>query len=186
MNYTVVLNNSKGLLGKYFCKSYYNLARKDFILKHGRQPEIEDAQEVRDLFEEKWHDYYIGKPTREKLNREKCKEVWRHGIKYKVDVFAAMCRFIEYKYSEFIEYKPPVYSSQLNKITDKHGYHTKSCGDLMKEKNIEFLDGHIIDNGLLNDWKEFIDKNHKVLNKHFKPTYTDYSALAYNGVADDL
>jgi hypothetical protein len=159
---------------KHLCKSYIQLANKEFKRKHDRWPDKQDSQELYDIYENQWRDYYVEKPLREKLNKEKGRQLWQHGIKYRVDVYYALCRFIELKYGTLIKGK---YGNQ---------YYEKSCGELCKEMGIEFMESHIVDNGLTSEWKQFIDNNHTTLKKHHKREYVDYSHLAYNGVTDDF
>lgn len=175
-NVNDVLTNSIGIteMRNQLCKSYLNLAKGEFFRKYKRKATTEDSQVLYDLYEAQWRNSIIDKPLREKANREKGRGVWRIGIKYKIDVYHAMCRFVEYKYSTL--------------VTGKYGntYYDKSCADLLKEMNIEFMESHIVDNGLLKDWEAFVNERKEQLPKYRKARYVDYSHLAYNGVTDDF
>lgn len=173
-NYKEILACTTGVIGRYFCKSYLNLAKMEFRKKHRRCPTIADAQEIRDIYENQWVDYYIHKPARERANREKGRPIWQYGCTLKIDVFEMMCRFMEFMFSDFY---PP---NHVGKV-----YPKKSCGDIMKEKNIEFLETFIVDNNLLDDWKKFATVKRKEY-PWYRRTYQDYSHLAYNGVTDDF
>lgn len=173
---TYMLNNTTGLpeMRKYLCRSYVQLANKEFKKQFGRWPENEDAQVLYDIYEAEWRDWYIDKPLREKKNREIGKPIWQYGIRYRIDVYAGLCRFIEYKYGTL--------------ITGKYGnqYYDKSCADICEEMDIRYMETHIIEKGLLNEWKAYVDNFHSTLPKYSKRGYVDYSHLAYNGVADDF
>lgn len=121
--------------------------------------------------------------------------LYHHCMKYKVHTYNAMCRFMEYKFSNFIECpdRIPTHNnfkeedgSWFNKIIKKTGYYGESCGDLLKN-NTKFgnHEKYILDN-LKDEFCEWVDKHHNVLDKHFKQTWTDYSSMAYNNSADDL
>lgn len=181
-----VLGCTTGQIGEHFCKSYLQLAKMEFRKKHRRCPTIADAQEVRDFYESQWVDYYIHKPAREKENRRKGRPIWEFGCYLRIDVYAVMCRFFEFKYGEFIDCPDRSYSDQWYDIAlDKYGYYKNSCGDILKEKGIEFMETFIIDSGLLEEWKSFAQKV-KSKYPYYKRTYQDFSHLAYNNVADDF
>ena len=65
------------------------------------------------------------------------------------------------------------------------GYFSNSCADICKEMSIQNHQLYVVEN-YLDEFKQFIEQNHKVLKKHHKPDHTDYSPLAYNGVTDDF
>jgi hypothetical protein len=171
-NVSEILACTTGIIGKHFAKSYLNLAKGKFRFRHKRNATRDDAQELRDIFEADWVDYYVYRPIREKENREKGKPIWEYGCKFKIDVYNSMCRFIEYKYAKDIV---------------KYGYSMKQCcADIMEEKGFKLMETHIIDNDLLDEYKKFIKINRKTLKKHFGSGYSDFSHLAYNGVTDDF
>lgn len=153
-----------------------------------------DSKKVARIFIEKVLVARVKKIEDEKILRKKITVLYHLCIRYKVDCYSACCRFIEYKFSPFIECPDRApnnknYTEQQggwwNKIILKTGYYKYSCGDLCKQMNIKNHQEYIVDN-LLSEFKEFINVNHKVLAKHFKQTYTDYSHMAYNGSVDDF
>lgn len=168
-----ILAITTGKIGKHFHKSYLNLAKMAFNSKHKHWPTLDNAQELRDIYEEQWYDYYVGKPQREKQNKIIGKPIWDYTKQFRRDTYNAMCRFLEFKYSEF-------------KNNGSFDYPVDSAGDIMKEKNIEFMETHIMENNLLDEYKQFVLERKTTLMAYFKPVYQDYSHLAYNGVTDDF
>lgn len=120
-------------------------------------------------------------------------ELYRICVPFKVDCYTAGCRFMEIIYSKFIETPDripiaPYKESDghfFNKILQKTGYHEKSCACIMKDMGIKNHLKFILDNHK-EDFIKFIHSKHKVLNKHFRIRYVDYSHLAYNGVSNDF
>lgn len=176
MNHNKILQLTTGneKLRRHFCKSYLHLAKVEFKKQNKRWPEPEDAQAVYDLYETQWRDWYIDRPERERVNRIKGRPLWQYAIQFRLDVYASLCRFIEFKYGRL--------------VTGKYGnvYPEKSCGDILKEMGIELMETHIIDNGLAEEYYQFIDDNKATLSKWFKAKFQDYSDMAYNNSSDDL
>lgn len=184
-----VLANSTGneIMRSHLCKSYLQLALKAFCKTHGHYPkDISSAQEIYDLYENQWIDHYIYRPAREQENRKNGMPIWHYGCSIKVDVYSVMCRFIEYKFADWVDCPDRSYSKQwYNAGLGRYGYYKNSCGDIMKEKKIEFLETFIIEQGLLTEWKDFAYKVRKEY-PHYRRTYQDFSHLAYNNVTDDF
>lgn len=57
-NPTDILKCTTGVIGHHLGKSYLNLAKGQFHKIHGRKATLDDAQELRDLFEAQWLPYY--------------------------------------------------------------------------------------------------------------------------------
>lgn len=169
-----ILQNTTGdpEMRKHLCKSYIRLAAVEFKKKHGRWPVKTDAQDVFDIYATQWRNHYIDRPAREARNRIVGNPIWQYGCSIKIDIFSSMCRFIEFKYSRLI-------TTQFN------SYYEKSAGVLMEEMKIEFLETHIMENNLFEQWKTFAFGNRSNF-PYRKPSYTDYSHLAYSGVTDDF
>ena len=134
------------------------------------------------------------KKIQDKIDYKKVSNLYKICIPFKIDCYSASARFIEYKYSEFIECpdrKPsnPLYKEEdgyfYNHIMKKTGYFKKCCANLMKELNICNHQLHIVENHI-EEFKKFIYDHNKVLKKHVRNNYIDYSHLAYNGVTDDF
>jgi len=181
LKYKEVLDNSIAKypeMRRYFCKSYLSTANREFAKRHPNTPvSVEQSQAIYDIYEEQWSEYYVLRPQREKENKKKCEPLWNYGKSLHIDVYAACCRFIEH-----------IYCKEWQDHWDGNRYAKISCGDIMKERNIEFQDGHIMDMGLLEDFKKWVKENKgtKLILAYHKPTYTDYSHLAYNGVTEDF
>ena len=115
-------------------------------------------------------------------------------VPFKVDCYNASCRFMEYKFCEFIECPDripsnPKYKEEegyyWNKIMKKTGYFKDSCGSITEKMNINNHEKYIVEN-LLEEFKQFVKTHHRVLKKYQKRKYIDYSHLAYNGATNDF
>lgn len=175
-NVNDVLRNSTGIeeMRKHLCRSYLNLAKQDFWRKNNRHAILTDAQELYDIYEAQWRDYYIDKPIREAENKKVGEPIWRYGKSLGIDVYDSMCRFLE---STYPAYRFTVGGEMYNAMT---------AARVCEEKGIEFMETYIMNNDLLESYKKFVSDHRNTLKKYFKPTYTDYSHLAYNGVTDDF
>ena len=133
------------------------------------------------------------KAKQDKINYKRISKLYRICIPYKVDCYHACCRFIEYKFCEFVltpDRLPTVpYKEEqgywYNHIMKTTGYFKGSCGDWCEKTGNHNHQLYILEN-LLYEFKQFIKENHKILNKYRKRKYIDYSHLAYNGVTDDF
>lgn len=155
----------------------------------------------RELHSEKLANIYLNliqerenKAKQDKIIYNKVSILYKICIPHKVDCYAASCRFMEYKFSTFVECpdripKNTKYTEKegywYNNIMNKTGYFKKNCNDICKDMQILNHEEYIVDN-LLGEFKEFINTKHKILNKHFKRIYVDYSHQAYNGVTEDF
>jgi len=172
-NYILANTTGDPEMRKHLCKSYIRLAAVEFIKKRGHWPTKENAQEVYNIYESQWRDHYIDKPNRTERNRVVGRPIWQYGCSIKIDVYASMCRFMEFKYTVH--------------ITNQHGntYPEKNCAKILEEMKIEFMEAHIMENGLFDQWKTFALSNRSKFHYH-KGSYSDFGHLAYNGVTDDL
>ena len=124
---------------------------------------------------------------------KKLSELYKHCAQYKVDCYYTACRFVELKLSNFIECKDRMPFNQkeekgnwYNVYTRKTGYFEKSCYSILKEKNETKDPVEYVFNNFKEEFKEFVSLNYKILKKHHKNTYQDYSYLAFNNIADDF
>jgi len=62
-NPTEILKCTTGKIGHHLGKSYLNLAKGHFFRLHERKATLDDAQELRDLFENQWLEYYTQEET---------------------------------------------------------------------------------------------------------------------------
>lgn len=126
----------------------------------------------------------------ERKREQSYSPLYRICVPFKVDCYNALCRFIEFKYSEFI-YTPdripknPQFTEEqgywYNSIIKKTGYFSKSCGHILNNQ-----DPREVVLPMIEEFKQFILNHHKVLKKYRKFEFKDYSHLAYNGVTDDF
>lgn len=156
-----ILNNSTGVIGKHLCKSYLNLAKGDFFKKHNRKANLDDAQELRNLYEVRWIDYYIHRPERARIEREISQPIWDFGCSLKIDVSTSMCYF----------------------LIDRLGYDFTKNYPEIKEYN---YGTYIINNGLFEDYKAYVSTNISKIPRYRKREYIDFGHLAYNGVTNDF
>lgn len=185
-------------LPKNISISKYELSECSYIM----YKELENKRKLdRELDSKKLAGIYLDlvekrneKIKKDKITYNKVTNLYKICIPFKVDCYAASCRFMEYKFSTFIECPDripsnPKYNEKegywYNRITDKTGYFEKSCADICKDMGINNHEEYIVDN-LLKEFKIFITNKHKILDKYFKRTFADYSHLAYNGVTDDF
>ena len=175
----------------YFNKN--NIGTIRFRLKLDRKLTPEDAEMVAKE--------YLKKIEEDKTEAREKKRVYhlinpmyKHCIKYKVDCYSACCRFLEYRYSNFIETPDRVPSNPKfkenegyywNKFMKKTGYFQLSAADICKELDIKDMQLYIF-NQHFKEFCDWVDEHKKVLNKHHRQRWVDYSHLAYNGVTEDF
>jgi len=166
----------------------YSLRKKGFISLNRKQHSKLIAEEHLALLEKKRL-----KVIQDKLDYKKISVLYRICIPFKVDCYSACCRFIEWKFCEFIPTPDrlpiaPYKEEQgywYNHIMKTTGYFKESCGNWCKKTGTCNHQLYIVEN-LLDEFKQFIKKNYKVLDKYRKSKYVDYSHLAYNGVTNDF
>lgn len=132
------------------------------------------------------------KAKQDKITYKKVSKLYRICIPYKVDCYNACCRFMEYKYSEFVHTPDRIPKQEeeskgcwYNHIMKSTGYYKESCGAITERLKIDNFQWHIFKN-CFEEFKDFIIKNNKVLKKHYKDIWQDYSHLAYNNISDDF
>lgn len=169
---------------KHYCKSYHNLALSNFRYKYKRKATLDDVNEVFKIFVNEWYDYYIIKPKMKKLWYKSLLPMYRRIIPIKVDVYAAACRYVEYiTPGSFVEC-PDRTDYWYDPLYKKKGYIEKSADGILKDTKLS-PEQWIYKNKKVDEFVDWVYKNKKHLKKHHKG-YTDFSHLAYNGVADDF
>jgi hypothetical protein len=152
-----ILKSTTGIIGGHLHKSYLDLAKARFYKLNQRRPTLDDAQALRDTYEEMWMDYYIERPKRFQLEKILAEPIWTYGCSLHVDVKKSMITFLR----------------------DIPGF---TFDGNVKESN---YGTYIVQNNLFEDWKEFVYKRRYSL-RYVRQTYVDFSALAYNGVTEDM
>lgn len=176
-------------MAKYLCKSLINLARSKFRKMHGRNASIEDSQEIWDIFEASWVDYYIHGPIEKKRRYAIVRDaiyrplIYTHRIK--VDIQSAATDFLRYKLLNFIETpdrippnRPEEKGYWYDKILKKTGYLAGTID--IRDKTWYIYENH------LDEFIDWVIEHKDSLSKPRKSEFIDYSELAYNGVTDDF
>ena len=168
-------------LTKHLDRTALSNARWKFYTTHKKKSTIEDSQAIFDLFVEEWTYHNKTKPALDKMWYKKATPIYKALIPFKIDVYAAACRYIEYINNSFVEC-PSYGKSFYNPIYGKVGYVKVCCSEIIGNEDAV---RYIIKNGHQEGFIKWAKKNKKHLNKHFKG-YEDFSDLAYNGVTDDF
>ena len=165
-----------------------------------QKPTVDDSKLFVDTYLANLTEQKTEKIKQAKIERE-ISELYRFCTQWKIDCYAACCRFIEYKHSLFIDCpeRIPVAPHKeasghfYNKIMCKTGYFKQSSADILEEKNINKK--HVnhrlspVEYVFYNhkqEFKVFVSMKKKVLNKHVRSQFVDFSSMAYNGCANDL
>lgn len=169
-------------------KSYLNLAKYEFYRRHKRKATLDDAQELFNIYQEQWLDYYVFRIPRENQQyRMLAKTIYRPLIHTKRDLTKSARMFLQYKFGKFVEC-PDRDNYWLDPFINKKGYYDGLT--------VKINPGHepmllfIVDNGLTEEFKEWVIKHKSILPKHRSVRSSscsiDFSHLAYNGVTDDF
>lgn len=157
-NVNDILAVTTGKIGKYFHKSYLNLAKKEFHQKYGKKASLDDAQELRDMFEAQWVNYY-SKYEAERLNDKYGRQFYSFCVPIRVDVDRAVQLFLD-----------------PDNIVEE------------QEQAKLYPFTYIVEKGLFEAFKEYATLNKVLLKHIYKrhDYYPDFSHLAYNGVTEDF
>ena len=156
-NVNDVINNSIDLfdMSKYLHKSYLNIAKYKLRRKLGRKPNLDDAQQLFDIFVDDWRNYYKRKPLLEKLYKEKAKPIWEFGCKIHISVKDSTREFVRSINPEFKDIYDYHYDSWIirnNKFEEYKDFCIKNKKKFPYRRETYVDYSHLAYNGVANDF----------------------------------
>lgn len=145
-------------------RSCFNAIKGNFRHQKGYNPTLDDAEELLDLCIKDYYFRYVIEPERLRIEKQNFFILLKEVKQYNIDVKKSAIRFLSPK---------DVFKDYFRSPPKTEGIPLNGCCT------------YIVENNLIEEWKSFAVHNKQEF-KYYRPTYQDFSHLAYNGVTDDF